>query len=48
MASYCGSRGPDSVVSAADGHLYLSFTTDSASTHDGFRLSYKQIVDGTC
>ena len=47
MASYCGSRGPDGVVSAADGHLYLSFTTDSTSTHDGFRLTYRQIVNGT-
>ena len=46
VASYCRTSGPDGVVSATDGHLYLSFTTDGTSTHDGFRLSYKQIADG--
>ena len=45
IESYCGSSGRDGVVSAEDGHLYLSFSTDSSSTHDGFRLNYRQIPD---
>ena len=46
IESYCGSSGPDGVVSSVDGGLYLSFSTDSSRTFDGFSLTYRQILDG--
>ena len=46
VASYCRTSGPDRVVSAADGRLYLEFGPTEPITVDGFRLSYRQIVDG--
>ena len=46
IEEFCGSSGPNGVRGAVGGYVYISFSTDSSITRDGFRLIYRQVVDG--